>query len=124
MPPKQLMRAFLFLWLATGIALLYGSVETVKSALQTSHANPHLIVLGSVEALAAALFLIPRSIRVGAIGLLVTISVAFVVHTTLGQFRGDLLLYAAAVLFILIHGPLTREQLRFAVSSRQPEPPR
>jgi uncharacterized membrane protein YphA (DoxX/SURF4 family) len=118
MPPQRLIRAFLFLWLATGIALLYGSVETVRSAFGASHVNPHLVVLGSVEAAAAAIFLIPRWMQVGAIGLLLTIFVAFAVHSALGEFRGDLLLYGAAVLFILIHGPLTREQFRFAVSAR------
>ena len=118
MPPQRLMRAFLFLWLATGVALLYGSVETVRSALGSSHANPHLVILGSVEAVAAALFLVPRSMRVGAIGLLITIFIAFAVHSALHEFRGDLLLYGAAVLFILIHGPLTREQIRVTMSSR------
>ena len=118
MPPQRLMRAFLFLWLATGIALLYGSVETVRSALGSAHGNPHLIVLGSIEAVAAVLFSIPRWMRVGGIGLLLTILVAFGVHISLHEFRADLLLYAAVVLFILIHGPLTREQFRVTVSSR------
>ena len=112
------MRAFLFLWVATGIALLYGSVETARSALASSHANPHLLVLGSIEAVAAVLFLVPRLMRAGAIGLLLTISAAFAVHTSLHEFRGDLLLYGAAVLFIWTHGPLTREQFRVTVSSR------
>ena len=113
MPPQKLMRSFLILWLVTGVVLLVASLETVNSALRTpAHANPHLVVLGAVEALAAALFLIPRSMRVGAIGLLVTIFTAFAVHTALHEFRGDLLLYAATVFFILIHGPLTPEQLR------------
>jgi membrane-associated HD superfamily phosphohydrolase len=119
MPPQRLMRSFLFLWLVTGVVLLVGSLETVNSALRSSaHANPHLVVLGSVEALAAALFLVPRSMRVGAIGLLVTIFTAFAVHTALHEFRGDLLLYAATVSFIVIHGPLTREQLQHTISSR------
>jgi hypothetical protein len=119
MPPQSLMRSFLFLWLVTGVILLVGSLETVSSAFRSSaHANPHLVVLGSAEAMAAALFLVPRSMRLGAIGLLGTISTAFAVHTALHEFRGDLLLYAATVSFILIHGPLTREQLRYAISSR------
>ena len=118
MPPQRLMRAFLFLWLATGIALLYGSIETVRSTLSTStHVNPHLVVLGSVEAVAAVLFLIPRLLRFGAIGLLITIFVAFAVHAALHEFRGDLLIYGASVCFILIHGPLTREQFRTTVLS-------
>jgi uncharacterized membrane protein YphA (DoxX/SURF4 family) len=119
MPPRRLMRSFLFLWLATGVALLYGSVETVRSAFGSSaHVNPHLVVLGSVEAVAAGLFLIPQWMRFGAIGLLITILVALAVHTVLREFRGDLMLYAAAVSFVLIHGPLTREQLRVTMSAR------
>src|ERR1041385_5371022 len=118
MPPQRLMRSFLFLWLATGIALLYGSGETARGALASAHhVNPHLVVLASVEAIAAVLFLIPRTMRLGAIGLLTTIFVAFAVHTVLHEFRGDLLLYGAAVLFILNHGPLTSEQFRAAISS-------
>ena len=118
MPRRNLMRGFLFLWVVTGVALLYGSVETVRSALASSaHANPHLVVLGSVEAVAAALFLVRRLMRFAAIGLLITIGVAFAVHTALHEFRGDLLLYAAAVAFIRIHGPLTQEQFRAIMSS-------
>jgi hypothetical protein len=117
MPPRTLMRGFLFLWLVTGIVLLIGSLETVLSAVDSSrHANPHLVLLGSVEGLAAALFLVPRWMRVGAIGLLLTIFIAFAVHTVLHVFRGDLLLYGATVAFVLIHGPLTPEQFRLALS--------
>ena len=119
MPPQKLMRSFLTLWIVTGVVLLAGSAQTVSSGLSNSaHANPHLVLLGSVEALAAALFLVPRSMRLGAIALLITISAAFGVHTALHQFRGDLLLYAATVSFILVHGPLTSEQFRRAISSR------
>ena len=120
MPPQRILRSFLFLWAATGVALLYGSVETVRSAFAAVHLNPHLVVLGSLEALAALLFLIPRAMRFGAIGLLVTIGIALGVHASLHQFRGDLLLYGSAVLFVLVHGPLTREQIRAAVASRAP----
>lgn len=113
------MRGFLFLWIATGVVLLYGSVATVRTAIGASaHANPHLVLLGAVEAVAAVLFLIPRSMRLGAIGLLITIVIAFAVHTALGEFRGDLVLYGAAVSFVLIHGPLTRQQLRVTLSMR------
>jgi hypothetical protein len=119
MPPRTLMRGFLLLWLVTGVVLLVGSLETVRSALTSSgHANPHLAILGFVEALAAALFLVPRWMRVGAIGLLVTTVTALGVHAALHEFRGDFLLYAATVSFVLIHGPLTREQFRATLSSR------
>lgn len=117
MAPPSLLRGFLVLWLVTGIVLLIGSLETVRSAVGSSrHANPHLALLGSGEGLAAALFLVPRWMRVGATGLLLTIFIAFAVHTALHEFRGDLLLYSATVLFVLIHGPLTREQFRVALT--------
>lgn len=117
MPPQRLMRSFLFLWVATGIALFYGSIETARSAFASAGPlNPHLVVLASVEAAAAILFLIPRTMRLGAIGLLATIFIAFGVHVVLHEFRGDLLLYGAAVLFICVHGPLSAEQFRAAWS--------
>lgn len=118
MPPRKLLRGFLALWLITGLVLLIASVETVRSALgSTQHANPHVALLGAVEALGAAFFLLPRAMRIGAAALLATIGVAFVVHTRLGEFRGDLMLYAAAVAFVDIHGPLTREQWRAAMGA-------
>ena len=116
MPSRSLMRGFLFLWVITGAVLFIGSIDTMLIAAgSTAHHNPHIFVLGAVEAIAAILFIIPRTMKFGAIGLLLTIVVAFVVHLSLGQFRGDLLLYGVAVLFILIHGPLTREQLHAAI---------
>ena len=116
MPPQRLLRSFVFLWLATGVALLYGSIQTARSAFQPGvHLNPHLVFLASVEALAAILFVIPRVMRVGAVGLLATIFIAFSVHAALHEFRADLLLYGAVVLFIMIHGSLTREQFRAVI---------
>jgi hypothetical protein len=114
MPNRNVLRAFLALWIVTGLALLVGSVDTVLQALG-GRPNPHLALLGAVEAAAALLFLVPRTTRVGAAGLVTTIGVAFVVHAALGQFRGDLLVYAAAAAFVGLHRPLSREQLRTAL---------
>jgi len=111
MPSRGLLRAFLSLWVVTGVALLTGSAETVRQALG-GRPNPHLALLAAVEAAAALLFLVPRTTRVGAVGLVTTIGVAFAVHVALGQFRGDLLVYAAAAAFVGVHRPLSREQLR------------
>jgi len=117
MPPRSLLRAFAALWLVTGLVLLIGSLLTVREGwLVSGHVNPHLVALGAVEAVAAVLFLIPRTLRAGAVGLLVTIGVAFAVHVALGQFRGDLLLYGVVVAFVLVHGPLTPAQWRAALS--------
>lgn len=117
MPPRSLLRAFIALWLVSAGVLLIGSVLTIRAAVTPARGvNPHLVVLGGVEALAAVLFVIPRTFRVGAIGLLVTIGLALVTHTLLGQFRGDLILYATVVAFVLVHGPLTPIQWRAARS--------
>jgi len=114
MPPRSLLRAFLVLWVVTGAALLIGSVDTVRQALG-GRPNPHLALLGAVEAMAALLFLIPRATRVGAVGLVTVIVAAFVFHAVLGQFRGDLLVYAAAAAFVGVHRPLTQAQFRSAI---------
>jgi hypothetical protein len=62
------------------------------------------------------LFRVPRAMRVGAAGLLGAIATALGVHTALGQWRGDLLVYGAAVAFLAMHGPLTHSQWRAAFS--------
>jgi len=115
-PPRALLRAFLALWLVTGLVLLYGSVATALTGLRAhGHVHPHLVILGPVEAVAAVLFLVPRALRWGAAGLLLTIGIAFLVHLTMGQFRGDLLIYGVVAAFVMVHGPLTAEQLKTAL---------
>lgn len=119
MPSRTLLRGFLALWITTALVLLIASVQTVRAAWPgLGHANPHLILLGTIEALAAVLFVIPRAMRWGAGVLLATIALAFTVHGILGQFRGDLLVYAVAVCFVLVHGPLTTAQWRAAIAGR------
>jgi len=115
MPPRSLLRAFLILWLVCALALFYGSAVTVREAWLGAHVNPHLVLLGSVEAVAALLFALPSTLRLGATGLLATIATAFVFHLAFGQLRMDLVLYGAVVTFVAIHGPLTRPQLRAAM---------
>lgn len=52
-------------------------------------------MLASVETLAAALFLWPRTLRLGAAVLTAVFAVAFLAHAWRGQFPGALLEYAA-----------------------------
>jgi uncharacterized membrane protein YphA (DoxX/SURF4 family) len=107
MPPRSLVRTFVLLWWTLGLALLVGSIQTVRAPLDSSgHPNPHLVLLGSIEAVAALLFLIPRTLRLGASGLLLTLAVALLVHAGMHQLRWDLLVDAAAVLFVAVHGPV------------------
>lgn len=108
MPPRRLVVAFFALWVTVGVVLLVGSVRTLETALRGGHGsgNPHVALLAAVEALAAALFLVPRTMRIGAVGLLATTGIAFVVHSLTGGFPTIYLLYAAATAFVLVHGPV------------------
>ena len=102
-PPRSLLGAFVLLWGMLGLGLLIGSLQTVVHALASPHPDPHLVLLGAMEAVFALLFLIPRTARVGAAGLLLTLIVAWAAHAFLHEVRWDLLVYAAAVLFVAVH---------------------
>ena len=97
----QFRRAFIVFHLVLGFALLWGSVHTV---LHLGATDLHARVIGSVEALGAVAFLVPRTLRLGAVLLLVTILLALVVHAARGEWRPDLLVYAAGVLLVAVHG--------------------
>jgi hypothetical protein len=56
---------------------------------------------------AAVLFLVPRTMRFGAIGLLLTFFIALTVHALEGELNADLLLYAVGCIFVLVHGPVS-----------------
>ena len=107
MPSPSLVRSFLALYLTVGIIIAIESVETVVAALHggfSPHDRPHAIVLGTLEAVAALLFLIPRTMRWGAGALLLIFALAFGLHLASGHPNLDLLIYAAAVLFVRVHG--------------------
>lgn len=70
------------------------------------------MLVGGFEAVAALLFLAPRTMRLGAVGLLATFAFAFLLHAGRWQFRGDLLVYAAAVGFVAVHGAVPMSWLR------------
>jgi len=111
MPPRALVRSFVAMWWTLGIALLVLSIRTVAGAALPGARDPHAIVIGGVEAVSALLFLVPGTLRIGAAGLLVAIGAALLLHATAHHFRWDLLMYAAAVQFVAVHGPVTRAQL-------------
>jgi hypothetical protein len=58
------------------------------------------------------LFLIPRTLRIGALGFLATFTVVIFIHALRLQFRGDLLVYAAVVSFVAVHGSVPMSWLR------------
>jgi len=113
MPSVSLVRAFVALWWTAGIVLFYLSLRTAYASVQPGAGHdPHVVLVGSVEALAALLFLVPRTLRIGALGLLAILAIVFLIHATRLQFRGDLLVYGAAVLFVSVHGSVPVSWLR------------
>ena len=105
MNQRQLIRSFFLLWWVLGIVLFILSVRTVRFAVGLHH-DPHAVVLGSIEAVAALVFLIPRTMRAGGAALLMVLLLASVFHTLRGEFAGPLLIDAAGVLFVMMHGAL------------------
>ena len=106
MVTPTLRRSFIAFHLTLGLMLLFGSVRTAVEALAVhgSHPNPHVAALGILEGAGAVLFLWPRSMRAGGVVLLLSIGLAVLVHAVDGQFRGDLLVYAAGTWFVMVHG--------------------
>jgi hypothetical protein len=106
MVTPTLRRSFIAFHLTLGLTLLVLSVRTAIEALaaHASHASPHVAALGILEGVGAALFLWPRTVRVGGVVLLLSIGLALLAHAAAGQFRGDLLVYAAGTWFVMVHG--------------------
>jgi uncharacterized membrane protein YphA (DoxX/SURF4 family) len=100
-------RALVAFRIVLGASLLYGSASTaivgaVRAFSHQTH-NPHLILVASVEALGALLLLLPRTRQAGALALLLTIGIAFLVHLARRDLRPDLLVYAAGVVLVAAH---------------------
>ena len=88
--------------------MLVQSAQTVLAAWHPhGRAGLPAFVLGSVEVAAAILFLVRRTMTLGAIGLLAVFAIAFVVHGFRGQFPLALVVYAAAVYLVMSEGSKT-----------------
>ena len=97
----RLERAFIGFHVVLALALLWASVHTV---LHLGPSDLHARILGTVEGVGAAAFLLPATLRAGAGLLLFSLFGAILVHATQGELRPDLLVYAAGVLLVLVHG--------------------
>jgi hypothetical protein len=93
--------AFVIFHLILGLALLWSSVHTL---LHLGPTDVHARIIGSIEAVGAVAFLIPRTLRFGGPLLLLSLVGAILVHAGLGEWRPDLLVYAAGVALVTVHG--------------------
>lgn len=107
MSNQALRRSFLIFHCVLGAVVFLESVMTVLHAHGRGQAQPHamaLVLFAGAEAIAALLFLLPVTMRVGAIVLLLIFAVAFVLHGVQGDPPLTLLVYAAGVALVMIHG--------------------
>jgi hypothetical protein len=111
MSVDRLRRPFILLHLSVGLVVLVGSVRTALDALQHGApvgGNLYLVLLGTIEAVGAVLFLLPKCTRVGGAIMLLTFGVAIVAHALQRQFPGFLLVCAAATWVVMVDGGLWR----------------
>jgi uncharacterized membrane protein YphA (DoxX/SURF4 family) len=94
-------RAFAVFHGTLGVVVAVESVRTVFRAFQ-GHPNHALLLLSSVEAVGAVLFLVPRTLRIGAAMMLATFAVAFLVHAPGGEVNLALLVYAAGTVLVVV----------------------
>lgn len=62
----------------------------------------HLAILAGIEAIAALLFLYPRTLKIGSVLLLLIFLFAIIVHGIPDEL--ELIVYAAGVIFVTVHG--------------------
>jgi hypothetical protein len=103
MDPRMPAGAFLAFRLTLGAVLLFSSFPLAAAAMGTGRSR--LAILAGAEALGAILFLLPRTLRVGAVILLLTLGIAIATRALRGEFPAHLIVYAAGTLFVLAQGP-------------------
>lgn len=103
MTDSRVRHAFMIFHAVLGGVLLVLSHNTLSHALH-EHGFGHLAFVAALEMLGAVLLLIPRTLRIGGIALLIVLIPGFIVHLTRGEWELQLLIYAAGVYFIMMHG--------------------
>jgi hypothetical protein len=103
MAAAKIRQAFMVFHAVLGGVLLIMSHNLLFHALH-NHGLGHLAVIAAVEMAGALLLLIPRTLKVGGVALLVILLPGFVVHLTRGEWELQLLIYAAGVWFVMVHG--------------------
>ena len=93
----------IFLFIASWLQF-HHSILNIADGTSASHFNWVRLIVSGTEGVAALLFLIPPTSRIGAYILLAVFAIAIIFHALHGEFRElDLLVDAAAVLVILAH---------------------
>lgn len=98
-------RAFQLFHAVLGLGLLTMSLFALSHALHDLGGHRHFAFVAALEALGAVLLLIPRTTRWGGAVLLVVLLPGFAFHLARGDWEIQLLIFAAGVWFVMVHGP-------------------
>ena len=101
-----LRRAFMLFHAILGGVLLLNGVSAVSHALhELDGPHAHLAIVGSLEALGALLFLIPRTVRWGGGALLIVLLGGLAMHLIEGEWQElHYAIYASGVWLVMAHG--------------------
>lgn len=105
--------AFIFFHLTLATIVFVESVMTVFHALHypaDSHLGMILPWFAGLEAIAAVLFAIPKTLKIGGWMLLVIFAFAIITHGPLHQM--PLFVFAAGVIFVMVHGAAYSAEIR------------
>ena len=112
-------RAFALYHAILGLVVFLLSIAALRRGMAPQpHGilNIHLVLLAGVEALAAILFLFPKTVDVGGTVLLLVFAIAILLHGIRGQL--SLVVYAAGVILVMVHGSaFSKDLLRFGKDS-------
>lgn len=97
-------RAFQLFHAVLGLGLLTMSLFALSHALHDFGGHRHFALVAGLEALGAIFLLIPRTVRWGGAALLVVLLPGFVTHLARGDWEIQLLIFAAGVWFVMVHG--------------------
>jgi len=102
MAPRSLRTSFGIFHVTLAAVVLTQSILTVMHGLRVGPAGHHQVLVGGIEAIGAALFLLAPTLRVGGALMLLAFAIAIVAH---GLPNGlTLLVYAAGTVFVMVHG--------------------
>lgn len=104
MSPPNTRRAFNLFHAVLGLGLLAMSLLGLTHALHDLEGHGHFVFVAGLEALGAVLLLIPRTVRWGGTALLLVLIPGFVNHLVHGDWDFQVLIIAAGVWFVMVHG--------------------
>lgn len=98
-------RAFTVFRLVLGSGILFLAARTAIDAMTGAHSLPPILIIGAgIEALGAALFMLPRTPRVGGAIMLFTMTTALILDSLWHHLRIDLLIYLAGTYYVMVQG--------------------